>query len=113
MNAEETKAWLTGLKPGDKVYVAQVNSVGSIQTITRVSQFSIYIGGTKYSRMDGHQRTNSMFGSHIMPVTVEHAEKILHAKLVYRLRNYPFAKLPLDTLRAIDALLPEQEARDE
>lgn len=108
--------WLNNLKVGDEVVVSEGGIANRVfrSTVERLTKTLIFIkGGQKYRRRGGHSPGTWDTGFLLEP-TPENLEqvkestlKIMRRSLARRLREYTWHKLPLETLEAIEKLLPK------
>lgn len=107
--------WLKSLKVGDKAVVSNRFGRG-IQTVERATATQIVMsGGAKFRRRDGGKIGGGPYSAaRISPATDEVAEEIKRQRrafsLAARLSDVSWRSLPLETLEAIVAMLPEKES---
>lgn len=83
MNANERKAWLESLKPGDQVVVYKTKRCLSRRfyrgTVSDITQYLVVVGEWQFRKTDGFQFRKS--GQAIMPLTPDWDLSIRHQDL--------------------------------
>lgn len=115
MNYEERKAWLEGLKEGDRVAVSSGYGYRdySIYKIDRLTKTQIVIRNNKYWRKDGRfvGSSSSYRTVELQPVTAKVVEAVDRGKFasVFYEYNKLAESLPISTVRKLLAVLDEGE----
>lgn len=100
--------WLQKLKAGDEVVVRRGYVYGDyrLSTVERVTSTLVIVNGLNYRKRDGYTQGKSYQRCQLMEPAQELRDKIETSELLNRLsRTGVFDKLPLDSLRQINAIL--------
>ena len=102
---------LTGVKPGDALYVTSGHyGTGEIVRVERVTPSGRIIAGTQTFGRDGWARgpiPSTRYRTQAVIATQGHFDKLTHASLATRLRNVDWDKQDLPTLRRVAAALAQ------
>jgi hypothetical protein len=110
---------LRDLKPGDRVTERHYIDICGFLTVSEVLKVKLRTKGGRTWKMSGREWGNSdRYGAYIFPFKPEDEEKLVQQNeeraqraLAYALRDFEWTSLPIATLRAVKALLPEGEVK--
>jgi hypothetical protein len=111
----ERTQWLADLKAGDHVaYQGDHSSNWHIAVVKKRTPTGRIVTENRTFDTKGHSTGSSGFGSHIIiyPVTQEIRDSISHRVLCHKLRHFNWYKLPLEKLREIIALVPNEKSNE-
>ena|SRR5438105_9972529 len=105
------QVWLDSLKVGDKVAIRYGFDALDVMRVTKTTPTQIHVGSHKYRRKGGYRigETGRFHVSSIQEFTPEMQAEQEEKKLRNRVRDIQFTKLPLDIIKQILALLPEEK----
>jgi hypothetical protein len=112
------REWLDGLKEGDEVVLVSHHARRRIARVARVTKTQIVVGavGMKFRRQDGRMVggdawTRSRISKPTPELRARVEEEERHSRALYAISVADFAKMPLERLERIVAIIRE-EARD-
>jgi hypothetical protein len=112
MSHESKTAWLQSLKPGDEVIVSgsRPGSVECVRKVERITKTLIIVGRTRFNRERGQTVGGGWHHCYLDEATPGAMRQLEHdalrRSLIYKLQDVTWYDMPLDTLVAVDALLP-------
>lgn len=93
------REWLDSLKPGDNVIVESSGSTW-LRQVDRVTKTLIIVGLTRFTKRWG-MHGSGFDATHLYEPTDEKVEKIVHERLVRKLKKVDWKSLDLTALHSI------------